>query len=356
MHRRTTIITAFAAAAALALGLSGCSAAGQGGAGGNGATPGAEGESKGTVTIITHDSFNITDEQIAAFEAESGYTLQTTAPGDAGFVVNQLILSKDAPTVDGFYGVDNYSAQTILDEGVVADYRPESLPASAEEFLIGAGLTPIDRGQVCLNVDHQWFTDNGLAEPTSFAELAQPEYAELLVVTDPATSSPGLAFLVATIAAEGEDAWQDYWAQLLDGGTKVAAGWSDAYFTDFSGADGEGPFPIVLSYSSSPAYSEGRTGSLEFSCTDQVEYAGVVAGAANPEGAQAFIDFMLGEEFQAALPENMFMYPIDSEIELPAEWAQYASLSDSPLEVDPVKVAEQREQWITEWTELREQH
>ncbi|NLT26642.1 MAG: thiamine ABC transporter substrate-binding protein [Microbacteriaceae bacterium] len=351
--QRRNIRAALAAAAVLALGLTGCSTIGQGGS--SGAGEGTDGGAGGTVTIITHDSFAITDEQIAAFEAESGYTLRTTAPGDAGFVVNQLILGKDAPTVDGFYGVDNYSAQTILDEGVVAGYRPESLPASAEQYLIGEGLTPIDRGQVCLNVDHQWFTDNGVAEPTSFAELAQPEYAELLVVTDPATSSPGLAFLVATIAEHGEDGWQDYWTQLLDGGAKVAAGWSDAYYTDFSGADGEGPFPIVVSYSSSPAYSEGRTGSLDFSCTDQIEYAGVVEGAANPEGAQAFIDFMLAEEFQTALPENMYMYPIDDAIELPAEWAQYATLSDDPLEVDPATVAEHREQWITEWTELREQ-
>ena len=353
--QRRNIRTALAAAAVLALSLAGCSAIDQAGGSNGTATDTATGGSKGTVTIITHDSFNITDEQIAAFEAESGYTLQTTAPGDAGFVVNQLVLSKDAPTVDGFYGVDNYSAQTILDAGVVADYRPDSLPASAEPYLLGDGLTPIDRGQVCLNVDHEWFTENGVPEPTSFAELAQPEYAKLLVVTDPATSSPGLAFLVATIAAQGEDGWQDYWTTLLDGGTKVAAGWSDAYFTDFSGADGKGAYPIVLSYSSSPAYSEGKTGSLEFTCTDQVEYAGVVAGAANPEGAQAFIEFMLAEDFQAGLPENMFMYPIDDAIELPAEWAQYASLTATPLEVDPAEVAAKRDQWITAWTELREQ-
>lgn len=347
--RRRNFKVALAAAGALALTLSGCSTIGQTGSGGS------ETESRGTVTIITHDSFNITDEQIAAFEAASGYTLQTTAPGDAGFVVNQLVLSKDAPTVDGFYGVDNYSAQTILDAGVVAPFRPESLPASAEPYLLGDGLTPIDRGQVCLNVDHEWFAEQGIAEPTSFEQLAQPEYAKLLVVTDPATSSPGLAFLVATIAAQGEDGWQDYWTQLLAGGTKVAAGWSDAYYTDFSGGDGAGAYPIVVSYSSSPAYSGGKTGSLDFSCTDQVEYAGVVAGAANPEGAKAFIEFMLGEEFQSALPENMYMYPVDDSIELPAEWAQYASLSETPLVVDPAKVAEHREQWITEWTQLHEQ-
>ncbi|RRJ85863.1 thiamine ABC transporter substrate-binding protein [Gulosibacter macacae] len=343
-------IRALAATAALGLALTGCSAIGQQAPSSTDST----GASNGTVTILTHDSFNISEEQIAAFEAASGYTLVTTAPGDAGFVVNQLILSKDAPTVDGVYGIDNYSAQAVIDAGALAPYGSPALPESAKTYSVGSELTPIDMGQVCINIDHEWFAANGVAEPTTLDQLAEPEYAKLLVVTDPATSSPGLAFLVATIAAKGEDGWQDYWKALLAGGTKVAAGWSDAYYTDFSGADGKGAYPLVLSYSSSPAYTGGATGSIEATCTTQVEYAGVVAGAKNPEGAQAFIDYLLSNEFQAGLPDNMYMYPVDDRVSLPTEWSEFAALSANPLDLDAATVAANRTAWISEWTTLNE--
>ncbi|MDI3331628.1 MAG: thiamine ABC transporter substrate-binding protein [Micrococcus sp.] len=361
--RRRTRST-LAALGVVALALTGCSVADQSGSGnGTGtasaateATGGQSGGAKGngeTVTVMTHDSFNITDEQIAAFEEQSGYELTTTAPGDAGTLVNQLILAKDNPTVDAVYGIDNLSAQRVIDEGVVAEYASEALPASAEDLAVADKLTPIDQGQVCVNTDHEWFQEKGMAEPTSLDDLAKPEYAELLVTTNPVTSSPGLAFLAATVTEKGEDGWQDYWRQLLEGGTKVAAGWSDAYYSDFSGGEGKGAYPLVLSYSSSPAYAP-TTGVVEDTCTTQVEYAGVVEGAKNPEGAQAFIDFLLTEDFQASLPENMFMYPVDDSVELPADWTEHATLVKDPIEADLQQVSEQREAWLKEWNELYE--
>lgn len=345
--KRRIVITATIAAAALAL--TGCSAVDQ-----RDNTNSTE-SSGGTVTILTHDSFVITDEQIAAFEEQTGYTLQTTAPGDAGVITNQLILSGDAPTVDGVYGIENYSTQTLLDAGVLASYTSPNLPESAADLAIEDTFMPIDQGQVCINIDHAWFEENGIAEPTTLDDLTQPEYASLLVTMNPATSSPGLAFLVATATEKGEG-WQEYWQALLDGGTKVVSGWSDAYFVDFSGAEGEGEYPLVLSYSSSPAEADGQTGVLEASCTPQVEYAAVVEGAANPEGAQAFIDFLLSEDFQSGVAENMYMYPVDSEIELPETWAQHAMLVENPIQPDLAEVAENREAWIGSWTELFENH
>ena len=87
----------------------------------------------------------------------------------------------------------------------------------------------------------------------------------------------------------------------------------------------------------------------------QVEYAGVVEGAANPEGAQAFVDFMLSDEVQASIPENMYMYPINDEIELPAEWAEYAAAPDDPIVADPAAAAEGRDTWIKDWTAVFEE-
>ena len=359
MTRRTnnhqaTRMTLAATFATAALVLVGCSAVDQLGGSGTSGEGGSEGAG-GTVTILTHDSFVITDEQIAAFEEQSGYTLQTTAPGDAGVVTNQLVLSAGAPTVDGVYGIENYSAQTLIDEGVLASYTSPALPDSAADLMVEDKLTPIDQGQVCINIDHSWFESNGVAEPKTLDDLTKPEYASLLVTMNPATSSPGLAFLVATVTEEGEG-WQDYWQQLLDGGTKVVSGWSDAYFVDFSGAEGQGEYPLVLSYSSSPAEADGQTGVLEASCTPQVEYAAVVEGAANPEGAQAFIDFLLSEDFQSGVAENMYMYPVDAQIALPETWSEHAMLVENPIQPDLAEVATNRETWISEWTELFEQN
>ncbi|MDR7328349.1 thiamine ABC transporter substrate-binding protein [Corynebacterium guangdongense] len=333
-----------AATAAAALTLSGCSAADQqAGSGGQ--------DADGTVTVLTHDSFTLDEEAQARFEEESGYTISTVSPGDAGMVLNQLILNKDNPTVDAVFGIDNFSAQQAVDEGVLAEYVPENNPGA--EYGIADRLTATDIGDVCLNVDKQWFTEQGLAEPASFEDLTRPEYQDLTVVTNPATSSPGLAFLVGTVEHFGQG-WQGYWQELLANGAKVSDSWSDAFYSDFSGADGEGPYPIVLSYSSSPAYMAGAIGNVEDTCVRQVEYSGVVDGAKNEEGAQAFVDFMVSEDVQASLPETMYVYPVDQDVELPAEWAEFASLAENPIVPDPSTVAANRNDWIKQWTTLFE--
>ena len=170
------------------------------------------------------------------------------------------------------------------------------------------------------------------------------------------TSSPGLAFLLATIAEYGDD-WPDYWSRLLANGAKLAEGWTDAYQVDFTQGGGGGDRPIVLSYDSSPAFTvdgEGgtTTSALLDTCFRQVEYAGVLAGADNPEGAEALVDFMLTEPFQAALPEAMYVFPVDPAVSLPADWAAFAVRPESPYEVDPAEVAANRDAWLTEWSDL----
>ena len=206
------------------------------------------GEKPTTVRVLTHDSFVLSDEHIAQFEEETGYTLETIAPGDGGLVVNQLILNKDNPSADAVFGLDNFLVPTAIDEGVLAEASTEAVPDSATDLVVEGRAIPIDRGDVCINADLTWFEEEGMELPSSLEDLAKPEYAELLVVTDPVTSSPGFAFLTGTISVFGDE-WTDYWSDLVAGGTRVADGWSDAYYSDFSGSDGEGPFPLVLSYS-----------------------------------------------------------------------------------------------------------
>ena len=309
----------------------------------------------GTVTLVTHDSFYLSDGVLAAFTEETGYEVEIVAPGDAGALVNQLILTKDAPLGDAVYGIDSSFASRAVSEGVLAAYVS---PQAPEGFDDGEGqLTAIDQGDVCLNVDLGWFEENGLEVPDSFDDLIDPAYKDLTVVTNPASSSPGLSFMLATIAEYGEDGWQGYWTDLLANGAKVAAGWSDAYYVDFSGSEGEGPFPIVLSYSSSPAAEIGDDGqpgtaSVAATCYRQVEYAGVLEGAENPEAAQALVDFLLTDTVQNDIPGSMYMYPVSATATLPAEWEAAAPLAEEPLQLESADVDANRARWLEEWLEV----
>ena len=335
-------IAAVIAAATLALGA--CSAADQ------------KGEptttSGGTVTVMTHDSFVLPKDLITAWEKKSGFTLKTTSPGDGGTVLNQLILTKGAPKVDAFFGLDNFSSGRALQEGIAEPFETAALPDSAKQYA-EESLIPIDMGDVCINVDTVWFEEKGLAVPTTLDQLTDPAYKDLLVVTNPATSSPGFAFLVATATVK-PDSWEAYWTDLIKNGAKVSDSWSDAYYTDFSGADGAGAYPLVLSYASSPAESAGDTSIMESSCIRQIEYAGVVKGAKNAEGAKEFIQFLLSDEVQKAFPTSMYMYPINPSIQLPDEWAKYTKLMDKPIMPVSDTVVANREGWIKDWTALYE--
>ena len=311
------------------------------------------------VTVVTHDSFAVPDDVLAAFEAESGLTVTFVAPGDAGALVNQLILTKDAPLGDVVYGIDNSFASRAIDEAIFVDYASDApAAADADAYAIpdSTALTAIDYSDVCINVDHRYFASRGLAEPVTLEDLAQPSYEGLLSVTNPATSSPGLAFVLATVAAYG-DAWPDYWARLRANGLRVTASWTDSYYSDFSGPSSGGAYPLVLSYASSPPYEVGEdgvapTGALLDTCFRQVEYAGVLKGAGNPDAAKQVIDWMLSDAFQTALPENMYVYPVSSTVTVPPEWAANAPLSARPYTLDPATITAHRDEYIRTWTSV----
>jgi len=301
--------------------------------------------------VITHDSFALSKEAVAAFTAKTGYEVVFNAPGDAGTVVNQLVLTKSAPVADVVFGIDNTFAGRAFSEGVLSPYTSAALPAGAAQYAADDSnrLTPIDYGDVCLNADTAWFRAKGLAVPATLDDLLKPEYRDLLVVANPATSSPGLAFLLTTIAAKGEAGYLDYWKALRDNGLKVVKGWTEAYTVEFSGSSGKGKRPLVLSYASSPAF-EPATESLNQTCFRQIEYAGVVAGSANQVGAGKFIDFLLSAQVQAEIPDQMYVYPVDSSVKLPKEWAAHAVLPEHPFTLPPAQISAGRDAWIKAWT------
>jgi thiamine transport system substrate-binding protein len=311
------------------------------------------------VVLVTHESFVMSDELVAQFEDESGFELEIKAAGDAGALTNKLVLTKDNPTGDAVFGIDNTFGSRAVDEGVLAAYEAD-LPEGAAEYLLEGDddqrLTPVDTGNVCVNLDDTWFAAEGIEPPATLEDLTEPTYQDLFVTPGATTSSPGLAFLLATVAEYGND-WPDYWTRLLDNGAKLTEGWTDAYQVDFTQGGGGGDRPIVVSYDSSPAFTvdgEGgtTTSALLDTCFRQVEYAGVLAGADNPEGARALVDFMVGPEFQAALPEAMYVFPVDAAAPLPADWAEFAVQPESPYAVDPAEVAANRDAWLTEWSDL----
>lgn len=316
----------------------------------------------GSVTLVTHDSFNPDKKVLEAFEASSGIKITLLAQGDAGSLVNKLVLTKDNPLGDVVYGIDNTFASRAADAGVLQPYTSPLAGNGSDKFALPGDhvLTPIDYGDVCVNVDHKYFADKRLTEPKTYEDLAKPEYKNLLVVESPATSSPGLAFLLGTIDHFGDTGWQDYWKSLQANGVKVTSGWEDAYSVDFSGSTGKGSRPLVVSYASSPPYevkdgmTTAPTGALLDTCFRQVEYAGVLTGAKNPAAAQAVVNFLLSPQFQAGLAENMYVYPVDTGVKLPESWTKYAPVAEHPATMDPAKISANRQQWLADWSDIVE--
>ena len=322
-----------------------------------------------TVRVMTHDSFDIGEETVAAFEEEHNARVEVLQAGDAGVVLNQAILSKDNPMADVLYGVDNTLLSRALKADIFEPYESPLLDQIPDQLELDDEhrALPVDYGNVCLNYDKGWFEEQGIAPPAALEDLVKPAYKGLTVVENPATSSPGLAFLLATIGhfgEEGDYAYLDYWAELRGNDVLVTEGWEDAYWGQFTyGSGGEGDRPIVVSYASSPPvevhfaeepFEVAPTAAVvgDGSCFRQIEFVGVLRGAQNPDLARAWVDFMLGETFQEDIPLHMFMFPANKTAALPDTFAEFAVIPENPAEVDYEAIEANREAWIEAWSEV----
>ena len=293
------------------------------------------------VTLVAHDSFAISDESIAEFQETTGFELEIIRAGDAGSLTNRLVLTKDSPIADVVFGIDN-TFRGIADENGI----------------IEGELVAVDYADVCFNYDRLWFEERNIIPPASWRDLTKPAYNSLTVVTNPLSSSPGLAFLATTVAAFGEQSFEQYWKELRDNGVMVASGWEEAYFTYFSGSSGNGEYPIVLSYSSSPAAEiredgKSQTAALLNECFRQTEFVGTLAGAKNPEGAKALVEFLLSESFQNTMPGLMYVYPVNAKAVIPAEWSEFGPAANSTIGED-LSISTHREKWQTKWSAIFE--
>jgi len=317
-----------------------------------------------TLTVMTHDSFAASKEVIQAFETANNVKINFLKGGDAGAALNKVVLTKGAPLADVFYGVDNTFLSRALEADIYEPYASPALQDISGEFKLDSSnrALPVDYGDVCINYDKKYFADKSLAVPQSLEDLTKPEYKGLLVMENPATSSTGLAFMLATVKHYG-DSFTDYWKKLKDNGLVVVDGWETAYYTNFSASSGHGPQPMVVSYNTSPAaevifaekkLDDSPTASIlgPDTCFRQIEFVGILKGTKHRALAEKFVDFMLSKQFQEDMPTQMFVYPVIPNATLPDAFVKYSKLPQQTATLDPKIIAEERDAWIQAWTNV----
>ncbi len=315
------------------------------------------------LTVMTHDSFALSEDVLAVFENENNVKVQFLRAGDTGTAVNKAALAGDTPLADVFYGVDNTFLSRALEENLFEVYESPQLANISDEFKLDAEnrALPVDYGDVCLNYDISYFQENDLTTPQSLDELLNPEYKGLLAVQNPATSSPGLAFLFATIGHFGEDSYLEFWQELAKNDLLVVNDWETAYYSEFSRWGGTRP--IVVSYGSSPPFevifaeeemSEPPTAAIvaDGMCFRQVEFVGILRGTENREMAEKWVDFMLSTLFQEDLALQMYVFPVNENAVLDEAFVEFLAIPDVPVYLAPEDIAENREEWIEAWTDV----
>ena len=316
------------------------------------------------LSVMTHDSFSVSQTVIRDFENTNQVSVSFLKSGDAGAALNKAILARNAPLADVFFGVDNTFITRALDAGIFEPYASPALASIPLEFQLDPEhrALPVDYGDVCINYDKAYFASAGLAVPGRLEDLVRPEYRGLLVTENPASSSPGLAFLLATVRHFGDPGYLDYWKDLRDNGLVVVDGWETAYYTAFSGSSGQGPQPMVVSYATSPAaevifasspLTDAPTASIlgPDMCFRQIEFVGILKGTPHAELARRFVDFVLSAGFQADIPGQMFVNPVLPGIALPDEFTKFAPSPTQPATLPPAEIALNREEWIRAWTD-----
>jgi len=324
-----------------------------------------------TLTVLTHNSFAVSKDVIRAFTDETGINVKFVQAGDAGEVVNRAILTRDHPIADVLYGVDNSLLVRAKNAGIFEPYTSPLLDTVKPAYRFDPDhlVTPIDAGYVDLNVAKAALEKAGVPAPATLSDLTLPAYKGMLVVENPATSSPGLAFMLTTIARFGEGHsgdWLDFWAKLRDNGVQVTSGWEEAYNSSFSPYGGDRP--IVVSYTTSPpaevifAKTKLATSPTANVLCDrcawlQIEAAGILKGTQHRRAAEKFIDFMLSKRFQEDMPLNMFVYPVIKGASVPPEFETYGQVptAQQTATLSPSTIAEGEKRWIQQWTEVVQQ-
>ncbi len=330
-----------------------------------GATSATGSSAPQVLTVMTYDSFSVSQSVVDSFQSQYNVQLKFIKSGDTGAALNKAILSKNAPLADVFFGVDNTFLSRALAAGIFEPYQSPLLSDIPDHYKLDPSdqVLPVDHSDVCLVYDKAYFQDKNLPVPQSFDDLLKPEYKGLLVVENPATSSPGLAFLLATIAHYGQNNYLNFWKSLNDNGLVVVDSWDTAYYTDFSGSSGKGPQPLVVSYDTDPAaevvfattpITVSPVGAIlaPQMCFQQVEFVGILKDTQHLDLAKKLVDFMLGVTFQEDMPLQMYVFPVNSQAKLPEVFQTYVKQPDQPATLNPDEISQNRDAWIKDWTQV----
>ena len=300
-------------------------------------------ESGGTIKLLAYDAFTPEPEIFTSFTKETGIDVIVSLGGDTGTLVSKALLTAGTPEADVLWGVDNTLISRAIDGKLFESYKE------------------VDTAAVCVNYDKEYFAENDIAPPVTLMDLALPIYKDMLVIQNPVTSSPGLAFMLATISKFGVNDWEQYWKSLRANGVKIVDDWTSAYTVEFSGSSGKGKYPLVVSYGSSPpaevVYSdppvtEPPTAVMEQTCFGQIEYAGILRGTKKTKNAQKLIDFLTGKIFQESMPLTLFVVPVNPDAVLPDVFTQFAVIPQNPLTLDAADISSNRVAWLDTWTNI----
>jgi thiamine transport system substrate-binding protein len=319
---------------------------------------------KVALTLLAYDSFTPSPNIFDEFTAQTGINVEVSLGGDSGELVTKAGLTSGNPEADVLWGVDNTLLSRAISKNIFTPYATKNLAdldESARKLVPNNEATPVDTGDVCINYDVNWFKQRNLAPPLTLRALTSSNYANLLVVPSPVSSSPGLAFMLATIAEFGQDGWDEYWKSLKQNGALIVSDWTTAYYTEFSGSSGKGDRPIVVSYGSSPPaemiFANPRpatapTAVAALTCFRQVEFAGILRGTKHEREAQLLIDYLSDTKFQEDLPLTLFVYPANSKAKLPDDFVKYSLRPESPLQLDPDLISRNLLFWLDEFTNI----
>ena len=306
------------------------------------------------LTIYAYDSFvsewGPAGKVIPKFEKKYNVEVQVISVGDSGQVLNRAILEKKRPKADIILGIDNNMLSKALDAEILIPYVSPNLKLIPEELIFDKThhVTPFDHGYFAIVYDSMKLKN----PPKSLEDLLRPEFRDKLILEDPRTSSPGLGFLLWTISVYGEN-FLYYWERLKPNILTITEGWDTAY-----GLFTSGEAPMVLSYTTSPAYhveyeDTTRYRALIFREGNylQIEGMGILKGSKNVELAKRFIDFILTEDFQEEIPLTNWMFPVNPRIKLPDSF-RYAPTPETILFLDAYKIRKNQKRWIDEWLKV----
>jgi thiamine transport system substrate-binding protein len=306
------------------------------------------------LVIYAYDSFvsewGPAGRVVPKFEERYGLEVKMISAGDAGQVLNRAILEKDNPRADIVLGIDNNMLARALDAGVLQPYRSPNLARIPDDLVFDEThhVTPFDHGYFAIVYDSVLLDE----PPRSMEDLLSSRFRSSLILQDPRTSSPGLGFLLWTIAVYGDE-FTDYWRMLAPNILTISEGWDAAY-----GLFTAGEAPMVLSYTTSPAYHVAYEETTRYRAAifpegnyRQIEGMGITRGAPHPEAARKFIDFSLTREFQEEIPLTNWMFPVNPEVELPPSF-EFAPVPEKALSINSSLIERSRSRWIDRWLDM----